>query len=266
MSSSKHRNRNTVRLPEVTGINLGERAPPTSPGHMPFEVLVLSIDLGTTHSSTSYMVVTRTIPSKGRVQNKIRRGARIIEDWPDAPEHGQKYVPTTMIYRHDGVLLKWGFSAVETQDSLDVHSPFLVNCPKLGLRDPAKCEAHYDFDENLSELARTLGKTPEDFVKDFFRAIYTYVILDRTNSPIRGSLTTDFDECYIEVVVAVPGGWDRSEHDKIADAAMQFGLLRPQVFVVSEIGSLVREWLLTEHSVHPESFDVIQRTILKYNR
>ncbi len=216
-------------------------------GHKSF-VLSLGLDLGTTSFKIAMLAVEEQLESPNPLQ-LIRNPDSyliVLENFPGHRTHSLSSVPTCLAYNPKVELPKWGHEADNFQSEEDFDSDFFVANWKIALHespDPAASRLR----QRLLDIAKRLVKDGLDsFAEDFSRALVTFLFEDHDESPILKRFGTRIDSfSHIDVVIAVPPGWPRQEHETLSNAvARGLGDKRSfRIFRASETECVLRSWM-----------------------
>jgi hypothetical protein len=227
------------------------------------KTLIISVDLGTSATTASHIIVQDSFTPEGKLHRQRGRvSITNIRDWPggnNGDATGNVCVPTDLIYSKEGQLLCWGFQAQQYLDDPypEIHpdTVFVVEHIKLLLQDPDEAKIRTVASERYralrDRLITTLGKQPDEVFEDFLNEVVAHVIESANRKYFTG-----IGSCKIELVLAFPSGWPDYIHTMVAGigaramakaiAANQlqnivFGI--ENVYTVSETLCGVKEWL-----------------------
>lgn len=251
-------------LNETYAINRTKTIVASSKATMQQRTLIVSIDLGTSATTASHIIVSDSFTPDGKLhREKGRMSVTNIRDWPggnNGDAIGNVCVPTDLIYsRADCKLLLWGFRAQQHLDDpypdIQPDAVFVVEHIKLLLLDPdnatTSTPASRRYRALRDKLTATLGKQPEDVFEDFLNEVITHIIGSANRKYFNG-----ISSFKVELVLAFPSGWPDFLHTKVAGIGaramakaiaandlqnMVFGI--ENVYTVSETLCGVKEWL-----------------------
>jgi len=210
------------------------------------DILILSVDIGTTSNKFACTTAQETWENDKTpvIQKNDSVNIVMLSNFPGYHKHDMAEVPNWLIYNAEHQLSKWGYLATNfmSKESFDPN----------GLVRYWKFAAHNSYDaasrmisRQLTEKARQWGKKPEDFIKDAFRAWSSYVFDDPESVLSKSHIGKLSQYKYIDIVISVPPGWPRQEHQLFTSAAKAGIGLRPgwRVFTVSETECVLRSWM-----------------------
>jgi hypothetical protein len=211
-------------------------------------VLALGLDLGTTSFKIAMLAAEEQLNSPNALQliRNPHSYAIVLENFPGHLQHSLSSVPTCLFYSPKAELPKWGHEADRFQSDEDFDSDYFVANWKLALHessDPAASQSR----QRLQYIAKRLGKDDLDaFAEDFSEALSTFLFEDYEESPILkryGSRMDSFN--HIDIVIAVPPGWPRHEHETLTNAVTRgLGEKRSfRIFRASETECVLRSWM-----------------------
>jgi len=226
--------------------------------------LIVSIDLGTSATTASHIIVHDSFTPEGKLHRERGRvSITNIRDWPGGNKGdatGNVCVPTDLVYsKADRKLLFWGFQAQQYLDDPypEIHpdTVFVVEHIKLLLQDPDEAKTSTVASERYrvlrNRLIATLGKQPREVFEDFLNELIAHVIGSAHRKYFNG-----IHSCKVELVLAFPSGWPDYIHTTVAGIGaramanaittndlqnMVFGI--EDVYTVSETLCGVKEWL-----------------------
>lgn len=226
--------------------------------------LIVSIDLGTSATTASHIIVNDSFTPEGKLRRQRGRvNITNIRDWPggsNGDATGNVCVPTDLIYtKEDRKLFLWGFRAQQYLDDPypEIHpdTVFVVEHIKLLLQDPDSAiistPASRRYRALRDRLTTTLGKQPEEVFEDFLNEVIAHIIGSANRKYFNG-----ISGFKVELVLAFPSGWRDSIHTRVAGIGaramakaiaandlrdMVFGI--ENVYTVSETLCGVKEWL-----------------------
>jgi hypothetical protein len=209
-------------------------------------VLILAIDPGTTNFKVAFLKAREVFDDDGKstlMLDNPQESPIVLEDFPFSHVFALNTISAALIYDHNGNLSKWGHEAVDFQKDDAFDPEYLVSNWKPALRKSSQQKFR-----DLDAKAQFLRKAPEDFAKDFFRAL-GYYLLEDENSCLLNNFGGNIDKFkYVDCVIAVPPGWSRDEHLVFTRAAtkglQQIPNLR--VFAASETECALRTWMAQE--------------------
>jgi hypothetical protein len=211
-------------------------------------VLVLGLDLGTTSFKIAMLAVEEQLDSLNTLQLIRNPDSYVIvlENFPGHHLHCLSSVPTCLYYAPKAVLPKWGHEAYIFQSDEDFDSSFFAANWKLALHESADPTASI-LRQRLQSIARRLGKEGLDaFAEDFSKALVAFLFEDHEESPILKRFGTGINSfSHIDIVIAVPPGWPRQEHEILSNAvARGLGEKRSfRIFRASETECVLRSWM-----------------------
>ena len=226
--------------------------------------LIVSIDLGTSATTASHIIVSDSFTPEGKLRRERGRvSITNIRDWPggnNGDATGNVCVPTDLIYsKADRQLLHWGFQAQQYLDDPcpEIHpdTVFVVEHIKLLLQDidnaTTSTPASRRYRALRQRLTVTLRKQPEEVFEDFLNEVIAHIIGSAHRKYFNGICSSN-----VELVLAFPSGWPDFIHTKVAGIGaramvraiaandlqdMVFGI--ENVYTVSETLCGVKEWL-----------------------
>ncbi|KAM0331587.1 hypothetical protein ACHAQA_003266 [Verticillium albo-atrum] len=148
--------------------------------------IVVSVDFGTTFTGVAWM--------------GPRTPIQVISDWPGSGDRGERKVPTTLIYNHDGSISTWGFMCDDDND---------------WAHDKTRRSGFKIFmDQETLETARQQGMLgpPEttlqaqQFVTDYLRKIYHHV-KETIETQIGRRDSGGWNDMAVEFLFSVPTTW-----------------------------------------------------------
>lgn len=211
-------------------------------------VLALGLDLGTTSFKIAMLAVEEQLDSPNALQliRNPHSYVTVLENFPGHLEHSLSSVPTCLCYDLETELPKWGHEADRFQSDEDFNSDLFVANWKLALHESTDPTASR-LRQSLQSIARRLGKDNLNaFTEDFSRALATFLFEDHEESPILKRFGTRIDSfSHIDIVIAVPPGWPRQEHEILSNAvARGLGEKRSfRIFRASETECVLRSWM-----------------------
>jgi hypothetical protein len=243
--------------------------------------VVIAIDLGTSTTTASYVLVRDSFDAEGKQRREKCWSVNDVRDWPGA-HHGDATgnlcVPTDLVYdKALRQLLFWGFEAQQFLDEpfpdIDPERVLVVEHIKLLLPDPDEAKvstsASARYRKMREELTETLGKHPYGVFEDFITEVVGHII-----ESAKRRYNNGIHSCQIELVLAFPSGWPDYIHTTVAGIGaramekaittnnlhnMTFGI--ENVYTVSETLCGVKEWLRDNIAEATVSVDLDQQTI-----
>jgi hypothetical protein len=251
-------------LKELYRINRTKIIMAASTPTMQQRTLIVSIDLGTSATTASHIIVSDSFTPDGKLRRQRGRvNITNIRDWPggnNGDATGNVCVPTDLIYsKADRKLFLWGFRAKHYLDDpypeIDPDTVFVVEHIKLLLQDPDNATistpASRRYRALRDRLTATLGKQPEEVFEDFLNEVIAHIIGSAHRKYFNG-----ISAFKVELVLAFPSGWPDFIHTRVAGIGaramakaiaandlqdMVFGI--ENVYTVSETLCGVKEWL-----------------------
>jgi len=211
-------------------------------------VLALGLDLGTTSFKIAMQAADEQLDGPNALQliRNPHSYMTVLENFPGHLQHSLSSVPTCLFYGPKAKLPKWGHEADKFQSDEDFDSDFFVANWKLALHESADPAASRTR-QRLESIAKRLGKDGLDaFAEDFSKALVNFLFEDNEESPILKRFGTRIDTFnHIDIVIAVPPGWPRQEHEILSNAvARGLGEKRSfRIFRASETECVLRSWM-----------------------
>lgn len=219
----------------------------TGDGHKSW-VLILGLDLGTTSFKIAMLLVEEQLDNPNTLELIRNPDSYVIvlENFPGHHQHSLSSVPTCLFYGPKATLPKWGHEADRFQSDEDFNSDFFVANWKLALHESAD-PASSQLRQRLQSIASKLGKEGLDaFAEEFSRALAAFLFEDYEESPILKRYGTRINTfSHIDIIIAVPPGWPRQEHEILSNAiARGLGEERSfRIFRASETECVMRSWM-----------------------
>jgi hypothetical protein len=211
-------------------------------------VLILGLDLGTTSLKIAMLAAEEQLDSSNALQliRNPHSYVTVLENFPGHLQHCLSSVPTCLFYGPEAELPKWGHEADRSQSEEDFNPDFFVAYWKLALHQSPDLAASR-LRQRLQLIAKRLAKNGLDsFAEDFSKALVTFLFEDQEESPILKRFGTAIDSfSHIDIVIAVPPGWPRDEHEVLSNAvARGLGQKRSfRIFKASETECVLRSWM-----------------------
>lgn len=226
-------------------------------------ILILGLDLGTTSFKIAMLAVEENSKAENPLQLIRNPDAYVIvlENFPGFHQHHLSSVPSCLVYDSKRRLWKWGHEAERYQGDENFNPDLFVRNWKMSIHkssDPAACRLR----QNIEALATRLGKaSTEDFAEDFSKALFTFLLEDEGSSPVLKHWAGDLSVFkHIDIVLAVPPGWPRQEHEALSNAvARGLGDKRHfRIFRASETECVLRSWMQEErHMIKAKVPDLV---------
>jgi hypothetical protein len=130
-----------------------------------------------------------------------RTPIQVISDWPGSGDHGEKKVPTTLVYNANGTLSSWGFMCAD--DDID-------SAPGKTRREFFKIFIEQDMlasaqQQGLTSAPRTTLEA-QQFVTDYLRQIYAHV-KESIETQIGRRHFGGWTDLAVEFLFSVPTTW-----------------------------------------------------------
>ncbi|KAJ5196017.1 hypothetical protein N7449_006496 [Penicillium cf. viridicatum] len=167
--------------------------------------LIIGIDFGTTFSGVSWVTVARF--------NK--EDINVITDWPGTSNDEAK-VPTRLSYENGAKEPLWGFQVDNTEQALQWFKLLL-----LKEEDMWKDLRGSDQLVKARKLLRDWGKTPEDCIADYLRALWKHTL----KMIRKGHADYLIESLQFHVVLTVPAIWKDYARTAMQEAAKRAGIL-----------------------------------------
>ncbi|KOS41464.1 hypothetical protein ACN38_g7672 [Penicillium nordicum] len=167
--------------------------------------LIIGIDFGTTFSGVSWVTVARF--------NK--EDINVITDWPGTSKAEAK-VPTRLSYENGDKEPLWGFQVDNTEQVLQWFKLLLLKKEDMwkDLRDS-------DQIVKARKLLLDLGKTPEDCIADYLRALWKHTL----KMIRKGHADYLIESLQFHVVLTVPAIWKDYARTAMQEAVKRAGIL-----------------------------------------
>ncbi|KAG8813936.1 hypothetical protein FRC17_001372 [Serendipita sp. 399] len=197
------------------------------------ETIILSFDIGTTHTAVSF---SHAIPGE-------RPDVRSVIKWPGQPEaSGDSKIPTIIAYQDEEAK----YFGAEAREFVDDEEYETARWFKLRLHpDSMRVDPGANGPGGLEIPALPRGVALIQVYADFIRYIYKATKTFFINNTPNGQQTWSQFERQMPIIFCTPNGWDISQYTVLADAAIQAG-------IVTQDDAEDRLWFLTEGeaSVH----------------
>ncbi|KAJ5956147.1 hypothetical protein N7501_010426 [Penicillium viridicatum] len=167
--------------------------------------LIIGIDFGTTFSGVSWITVARF--------NK--EDINVITDWPGTRKDEAK-VPTRLSYENGAKEPLWGFQVDNTEQALQWFKLLL-----LKEEDMWKDLRESDQLVKARRLLRDWGKTAEDCIADYLRALWKHTL----KMIRKGHADYLVESLQFHVVLTVPAIWKDYARTAMQEAAKRAGIL-----------------------------------------
>ncbi|KAG8865486.1 hypothetical protein FRC20_009778 [Serendipita sp. 405] len=197
------------------------------------EAIILSFDIGTTHTAVSF---SHAIPGE-------HPDVRPVMKWPGQPEaSGETKIPTIIAYQ-DGEAKYFG---AEARDLLEDDEYEIARWFKLHLHpDSMKPDRASNGPESLETPPLPQGVSLAQVYSDFIGYVYRITKNFFINNTPNGQQMWNRLGNQMPIVFCTPNGWDLRQHAVLTDASIRAG-------IVTEGNADDRLWFLTEGeaSVH----------------
>jgi hypothetical protein len=207
-------------------------------------VMIIGLDPGTRSFKAAKMTATLVMTADNC---SLTAGSQPSElsGFPGEPESGITNVPTDLILGPDGKLFKWGHEARAFMDTDEFDPDYYVENAKM-FREPGQRE-------KIERSAKLAGAGIQDIIEMGIGAPISF-LMDDDDSPILRSVGGSLSKYkYVDIVVAVPPGWQHHEHEMFEQSINRaLGKREGQhVWLASETECVFREWMKMEK---PEIF------------
>jgi hypothetical protein len=160
--------------------------------------LVIGLDFGTTGGKIAFQKVTK-VYEDGKLHLIAGPDDKIhmLAGFPGYRQANISTIPTLMMLREDGKVIKWGHEAVNHREKHAFDPRYEVTNWKLKLHDFLR-------QGDIGEMAQRFGKRPEDFATDWVGAVFQY-LFESPRSCLLGHFAGDLGQFnFIDVVIALP--------------------------------------------------------------
>jgi hypothetical protein len=209
-------------------------------------VLILGLDLGTTSFKIAMLATEEQLGSNAlQLVTNPHSHVVVLENFPGHLEHSLSSVPTCLSYSTEATLPKWGHVAERFQSDEDFDSDFFVANWKIALHQ-SSAQTASRLRQGLQCIAKRLAKSGIDvFAEDFSKCLGDFLFGDEEDSPVIKRYPMIDEFTHIDIVIAVPPGWPRHEHELLSNAvARGLGQERSfRIFRASETECVLRSWM-----------------------
>ncbi|KAH7100087.1 hypothetical protein BKA62DRAFT_707558 [Auriculariales sp. MPI-PUGE-AT-0066] len=176
------------------------------------EKVVFGFDIGTTQTAVSFV----------HLQDSISPHVRLVTKWPGQEDvSGDCKLPTLVRYNDQGEPVSYGAEALENASGED--GP-LAKWFKLHLH-PASMKTNAGAGLEIPPLPR--GVTLKQVYTHFLRYIYAHTTAFFRDQSLDGQTIWDRVKDRVEIVLAVPNGWDLPQQTFLRDVVVLAGVLPP---------------------------------------
>lgn len=172
--------------------------------------LIIAVDLGTTRSAVAFATIP-TVFGRSAIDPEIRLFGSYLSS---GSRYGGPHPTTDLYYRDHKDPTKPPLAGHRVEAMYDDRDRNFeprahVRFHKLAMHRSSEQGNARRIWEAVDNNCEFLGKTNLDFFKDWVKDLYGVLFASET-SPLR-QIISNFEDWEIEVVVAVPPGWDRAE-------------------------------------------------------